>query len=371
MLKSLRPSTSKSFKSVVQLHAAFCTKDDEKRAKLLRLRFEQKKLYGSVIREDYLGKDGPNTDDIPSTKQFDAFKGTHNSSNNVPPVTNQVDSAYHWMAPSKNIKIFKSANPKNAYKVQPNRKKPSEASTKELKHVKIYKSADDDNERPSDKTPSEAATEKRSSAKSTNYEKTSTVDFQSNTDSQINRNSIMNPKSAIISAKNLLQQFIKTKPYNDTYKQPQKIPFDETALKSMVNYPLVCEKIASSQTEKLMADNSVRLPSISKVLQATMPESARIALRKWKLSKIAELGFDGFKQYEQDTFKRGKDFHTAIENFLNFGEIPEHDSSIIKLWESIDSSLSALQPKSILSEQPLLHADLKYQGIIDNVSIVK
>lgn len=370
MLKSLRPSTSKSFKSVIQLHAAFCTKDDEKRAKLLRLRFEQKQLYGSVIQENYLGKDGPNIDGIPSKKQLDAFTGTYNSSNNVPRVTNQIDSVIQWNK-SKNIKIFKSANTNSTYKVLSNGKKPSEASAKELKHVKIYKSADDDNVRLSDKTPSEAPVEKRSSVKSTNHETASTVDFHSNTDSQMNRNSIINPKSAIISAKNLLQQFIKTKPHYDPYKQSQKIPFDGAALKSMVNYPLVCEKIASSQMERLMADDSVRLPSISKVLQATMPESARIALRKWKLSKIAELGLDGFKQYEQDTFKRGKDFHTAIENFLNCGKIPEHDSSIIKLWESIDSSLSALKPKSILTEQPLLHADLKYKGIIDNVSIVK
>lgn len=192
--------------------------------------------------------------------------------------------------------------------------------------------------------------------------------------SQMSAAPSVSPVSAIVTAKNLLQQFLQSKRSNEQpsqHNQSQAIPFDDGALKSIVSYPLMCDKKSPHQVHDVLADSSIRLPSISKVLQATMPDSARFALKKWKLAKIAELGLDGFKRYEKETLDKGKDFHLAIEDFLNRGQIPAPDSPIIKLWQSIDHSLSELRPKPVLMEQPILHADLKYKGIIDNVSIVK
>lgn len=42
-----------------------------------------------------------------------------------------------------------------------------------------------------------------------------------------------------------------------------------------------------------------QMPSVGKVLQATMPDSSRRALMKWKLTKIAELGEDGFNELQR------------------------------------------------------------------------
>lgn len=57
-----------------------------------------------------------------------------------------------------------------------------------------------------------------------------------------------------------------------------------------------------------------RIPSVGKILQATMPEPVRKALLKWKLLKIAELGEDGFREMQQCMF----DFFFNILLFLNF-----------------------------------------------------
>lgn len=89
------------------------------------------------------------------------------------------------------------------------------------------------------------------------------------------------------------------------------------------------------------------------------------------MAKIVELGADGFKQYQEETFSLGKEFHSAIEQYLSNGEAPASDSSINQLWQSVNPSLNELKPKAVLLEQPILHADLKYRGIIDNVSMVK
>lgn len=192
-----------------------------------------------------------------------------------------------------------------------------------------------------------------------------------NKSSSCNDSPNMDETNTTISAKNHTEMQVSSKQNNVQKKFSQQIPFNEDALNSILNYSLICSKCELNRTEDLIADKSLYLPSISKILQATMPESSRIALKKWKLGKIAELGYDGFKQYEKETFDRGTQFHSAIERFLGDGTIPDRNSSIIKLWDSIDNSLKELQPKPVLLEQSIIHTDLKYKGIIDNVSAVK
>lgn len=46
-------------------------------------------------------------------------------------------------------------------------------------------------------------------------------------------------------------------------------------------------------------DGMMKLPSVTRILQATMSEASRNALLQWKLLKIAELGEDGFYEMQQ------------------------------------------------------------------------
>lgn len=48
-----------------------------------------------------------------------------------------------------------------------------------------------------------------------------------------------------------------------------------------------------------LPDGMQKLPSVTKILQATMSETSRKALLQWKLLKIAELGEDGFNEMQQ------------------------------------------------------------------------
>lgn len=333
----LRALKSKSLKSTFQLHQiAYCSSDvskSERRKKILRIRFEQKQLFGHVIRnESHIQKTdhGKNiasehmhnqSENKDALSPFDLIS----EPTNVPDIklnAPELTSEFHWLSQTSNIKILKNNKSRS----------------------KISKESNDVPK------PDKKIIETKTKSNTT----------------QIKASVLSEPSNVIISAKNLLQQIITNK-----RNQQHEIPFDNDALKSIVSYPMICEKNSLSQTQELIGDSPIRLPSISKILQATMSESSRFALKKWKMDKIEELGYDGFKQYERETFERGTQFHLAIEHFLDKGEKPEENSPIIKLWHSVDHSLNELKPKSVLLEQPILHADLKYKGIIDNVSIVK
>lgn len=340
VLKLLRNKSSSSLISTVntQLQNGYCSTINKK-GRVLRVRFEQKQLFGPVISDK--------TESLP--KKGDGKKATKYYPKNL-----EVGS-------KQEIKVAKASQASEFYwLVQRERMNNSNK-------FKIYV-----NNEPTNRTSYEGSESKTASPTIKTWNNDIETDANVNIASreEISQKTRMSTKGAIISAKNLLKEFV-VRRTSGKQQMSLNIPFDDIALNSIVNYPLVCKKLCKIQGEELLADTSVRLPSISKVLQATMPESARIALRKWKLGKIEELGLDGFKEYEKQTLQRGKIFHSAIENFLSKGDVPSRDSSIVKLWDSIDNSLNSLKPKPVLLEQPILHADLKYKGIIDNVSIVK
>lgn len=350
--------------SVFQSQCTYCSSSNndeskqERRERLLRIRHEQKQLFGRVIRDvNDLNYMEPADDDTP-IGEISITQSHNNNAINEPvspyDIPNDAakvpdikmahperESEFYWLAQTSRIKIFKTGKSRAPSK--------NRAPNEKLPPVDTPATSSQ-----SSTTSSSSPPEKRTNLESSDVDKSETFTTK------------ISPANAIISAKNLMQQFVWNR-RNDK----QEIPFDEAGLTSIVGYPLICEKRSSTQLDELLADVSLRLPSISKILQATMPESARFALRKWKLGKIAELGIDGFKEYEKDTLNRGKTFHSAIEQFLSQGKVPANDSPIIKLWQSIDSSLNQLKPKPVLLEQPILHADLKYMGIIDNVSIVE
>jgi hypothetical protein len=80
----------------------------------------------------------------------------------------------------------------------------------------------------------------------------------------------------------------------------QSIPFSPKELKSMLSHPLferqnvdLCKLKAHDDLSKLT------IPSVSRILAATMPEASRKALESWKTMKIAELGLEGFQNMQQ------------------------------------------------------------------------
>ncbi|CAL4062819.1 unnamed protein product [Meganyctiphanes norvegica] len=77
-------------------------------------------------------------------------------------------------------------------------------------------------------------------------------------------------------------------------------------LNNLRNIPLIPENYSTQQkdydlvkTIGIFEGGYKKLPSVTKVLDETMPISSRIALDKWKAKMIAELGDQGFAEYQQ------------------------------------------------------------------------
>lgn len=84
----------------------------------------------------------------------------------------------------------------------------------------------------------------------------------------------------------------------------REIPFKSDQLRAILNFPmsLSSSKVISSFDKFALEVPSIKLPSVSKVLQATMPEHQRQALMRWKTKKIAELGPEGFEIMQKCKF---------------------------------------------------------------------
>ena len=53
----------------------------------------------------------------------------------------------------------------------------------------------------------------------------------------------------------------------------------------------------------------VKLPSVTTVLQATLPQSAWFGLRNWRKNMIEEHGEKGYRRIRSETIQNGKNFH--------------------------------------------------------------
>lgn len=336
MLQILRNFQIKPCKFNRQPNKFLCTKSKNVQI-IKRTRFEQKTLYGVIINSDKNLKSDEK--EKLNTALFD--ENVDSSGSSSAKLTNSdLSGEFHWLIEKQ----------------------------QKTKQVKVFKTNSSTIAAPNaSKTGKEANSTKKLSKKNEMNEN------HPNKSSEKNVRNVLpvGKNSVILSAKNLLNQFIICK--NNSLHQIRKtnnIPFDTVGLRSIINHPLIGTKASTLEVNNVLTDRTTHLPSISKVLQATMSDSARIALQRWKLKMIAELGEDGFRQYEQKTLQTGKSFHMAIENYLERREQPASDSPIINLWNSVDGVLKSLQPKPVLTEKPLVHPTLKYKGIIDSVSMI-
>lgn len=106
--------------------------------------------------------------------------------------------------------------------------------------------------------------------------------------------------SALPSSKSISKNTKKKKPSDsdsDEDSEERDIPFESSQLRAIPNFPLILQNNKIISTFENFVDNkpSMNLPSVSKVLQGTMPDSQRAALMQWKSVQITELGLEGFE----------------------------------------------------------------------------
>lgn len=76
------------------------------------------------------------------------------------------------------------------------------------------------------------------------------------------------------------------------------IPLTPEELNNVLKHPLQSDVLSTPPTD-IRAPELRHIPSVGRVLQYTMPETARNALLNWKLAKISELGEQGFADLQQ------------------------------------------------------------------------
>ncbi|ROL49668.1 Mitochondrial genome maintenance exonuclease 1 [Anabarilius grahami] len=117
--------------------------------------------------------------------------------------------------------------------------------------------------------------------------------------------------------------------------------------------------------------NTKYLPSVTRILQKTMPPDQAFYLERWKRRMIAELGEEGFKEYSLNIFRQGRLFHAAIEeNFTQetpSKEDPEHPMDVSGYVESVSDVLNDITGVRAI-ESAVQHSTLQYLGIVDCVA---
>lgn len=114
------------------------------------------------------------------------------------------------------------------------------------------------------------------------------------------------------------------------------------------------------------------VPSVGKILQATMSDAARNALIKWKLSKIEELGEEGFRRLQKENLSRGLRFHNLLQDYFTgvLADDPEITETDALVWKSIQAVLPEIERKALFVEHRLVHPLLQYKGVVDCVSTI-
>ncbi|XP_056423578.1 mitochondrial genome maintenance exonuclease 1 [Hyla sarda] len=114
-----------------------------------------------------------------------------------------------------------------------------------------------------------------------------------------------------------------------------------------------------------------RLPSVTRILQQTMPMEQAFYLERWKQKMIMELGEEGFIAYTAAMFSQGKLFHAQLEDLLLSGEqyTPKQEDTkeLVGYMNSIEHVLSDVVGVKTL-ESAVVHSDLQYLGFLDCVA---
>jgi ATP-dependent exoDNAse (exonuclease V) beta subunit len=99
-------------------------------------------------------------------------------------------------------------------------------------------------------------------------------------------------------------------------------------------------------------------PSVTTVLQATMPEKQRRQLREWHERNGSEA-----ESLRQQAAERGKVIHKLIEARFK-GEEMECPSNVSDFWQEARRILGAIG-EVLAVEQPVYHPQLQYAGTLD------
>nr|XP_061794488.1 mitochondrial genome maintenance exonuclease 1-like [Nerophis lumbriciformis] len=115
------------------------------------------------------------------------------------------------------------------------------------------------------------------------------------------------------------------------------------------------------------------MPSVTRILQATLSQEQLFFLERWRRRMTAELGEEGFKEYTKNLFRQGKLFHSALENVLMSDALSKdelhatHPPDVLGYMKSICYILEDVRAVRAI-ESSVQHDALDYLGVVDCVA---
>ncbi|XP_014229330.1 mitochondrial genome maintenance exonuclease 1-like [Trichogramma pretiosum] len=114
---------------------------------------------------------------------------------------------------------------------------------------------------------------------------------------------------------------------------------------------------------------SLKYPSVTRILSASMSEEAKAVLERWKSNMIEKLGLEKFEIYQKELLADGKLLHLAIMNKLT--QVPYSvPDKIIPSFSSLEQVLKDISEVRAI-ESHVIHPRLMYRGIIDCIAFYR
>ncbi|XP_072188108.1 mitochondrial genome maintenance exonuclease 1 [Excalfactoria chinensis] len=141
---------------------------------------------------------------------------------------------------------------------------------------------------------------------------------------------------------------------------------------SLINSEKRIPPVSSNSNRPMkIALQKSQMPSVTRILQQTIPPQQAFYLERWKQKMILELGKDGFAEYTKNLFHQGELFHAALESIF----LPEEmatkeqgeDSAVSGYLSSVQHVLKDISEVKAL-ESAVQHESLQYLGLVDCVA---
>merc|ERR1712051_602256 len=123
---------------------------------------------------------------------------------------------------------------------------------------------------------------------------------------------------------------------------------------------------------------SLKLPSVSKIIQATMPPEQRAILDRWEANKIAELGEEAFQEIKKELFRHGHELHYSVEEYFRdpgsefrVSLKADGDPTVENLIHSLSPVIDDFQRPALSLESQVIHPTLNYAGYFDALAYHK
>lgn len=144
-------------------------------------------------------------------------------------------------------------------------------------------------------------------------------------------------------------------------------------IKNLLSFPITSSKqeLPMQSTEILSVSGrddleTMKFPSVTKILSQTMSPESKLALEAWKERMIKKLGQEGFETHQKALLEDGASFHSCIAHNL-LGKEYEVPSRIEPVFQSIRCVLGDVHDVKAI-ETHVAHMKLRYKGVVDCIA---